>query len=82
MAVAILFSGLPISIFAQSALSADIKINGSNGPVTITNGQTWNYSWVSNGATACQITTPSGVSGITLAGNDGPINQITLGIQQ
>ncbi|MDO8565278.1 MAG: peptidoglycan-binding protein [bacterium] len=62
-----------ITGLAPSAVTADIKANDSDGPVTITNGTSWNYSWTSTGATACQLTSPSGVSGISLSGNDGPI---------
>lgn len=71
---ALLVSIFPTTIFAQSAISADIKANGSDGTVTINNGESWNYSWTSSVATACQLNSPSGVSGITLAGNDGPIS--------
>ena len=55
------------------AVIADIKANGSDGPVTVVNGDSWNYSWSSTNATACQLTSPSGVSGVTLSGTDGPI---------
>ncbi len=60
-------------IVPPPGVSADIKINGSDGPVTITQGAEWNYSWSSNNATACVITAPTGDSGVTLAGNGGPI---------
>jgi hypothetical protein len=53
-------------------VTADIKINGKDGLVTITSGQSYTYSWSSTGATACQLTSPA-VSGIDLAGNDGPV---------
>ena len=52
----------------------DIKINGSDGPVSINNGTDWTYSWVSNNATACTITSPSGVSGVSVSGTGGPIS--------
>lgn len=67
----VLFAGIPLTSFA--AVSADIDINGSDGPVTITDGDDWNYSWTSSNATACQLTSPSGTTGVTLAGNGGPI---------
>ncbi len=53
--------------------SVDIDINGSDGPVTITDGDDWNYSWTSSGATACEITSPTGTSGVSLSGSGGPI---------
>jgi len=70
--LAVFSTGIPAPLFA-AGLSADIKANGSDGPVTIEAGDEWNYSWTSDEATACQLTSPSGTSGITLAGNDGPI---------
>jgi fimbrial isopeptide formation D2 family protein len=69
--VAVFFAGTPISAFA--AMGADIKANGSDGPVTITDGDDFSYSWSSTDATACTLTSPSGDSGISLAGNGGPI---------
>ena len=54
-------------------VTADIKANGSDGPVTITSGDSWNYTWTSSNATSCQLTSPSGVSGVSLSGSDGPI---------
>ena len=59
---AVLISGLPIS--ASAALGADIKANGSDGPVTITNGDSFTYSWSSSNATACTLTSPTGDSEI------------------
>ncbi|MCR4279321.1 MAG: hypothetical protein NUV78_01130, partial [Candidatus Zambryskibacteria bacterium] len=56
-----------------SSIDADIKANGSNGPVTITQGDSWVYSWTSSSATACQLTAPGGESGVDLNGNGGPI---------
>ncbi len=68
---AVFFAGTPISAFA--AIGADIKANGSDGPVTITNGDSFSYEWSSIDATACTLTSPSGDSGVSLAGNGGPI---------
>ncbi|MEX0932317.1 MAG: hypothetical protein WDZ61_00275, partial [Parcubacteria group bacterium] len=73
MTAALVFAGFPLSIFAQTAPTVDIKANGQDGTVEVVNGESWNYSWTSSNATACQIETPTGVSGISLAGNDGPI---------
>jgi hypothetical protein len=58
---------------ALPAPTVDIDINGSDGPVTITDGEEWSYSWTSADATACEITSPSGVSGVALSGSGGPI---------
>src|SRR3989344_3166270 len=60
------------AIVPPTPVTVDIKANGSDGPVTITSGDSWNYSWSSNGATACVLTSPTGDSGISLAGNGGP----------
>lgn len=58
----------------ENVITVDIKVNGSDGPVTLSSGESWNYSWTSAGATVCQLTSPTGTSGVTLAGNGGPIN--------
>lgn len=52
---------------------ADIKVNDRDGTVTVGQSEPFYYSWTSTGLTACQISSPTGVSGISLAGNDGPI---------
>ena len=54
-------------------ITADIKANSSDGPITLNSGDPFSYSWTSTVATACQLTSPSGFSGITLNGTDGPI---------
>ena len=54
-------------------VTADIKINNSDGPVVIPNGDSWTYSWSSTNATACTLTSPTGDSGVTIVGNGGPI---------
>jgi hypothetical protein len=64
-------SSLPVSVFA--ALSADIKVNGSDGPVTINSTESFTYSWSSTDATACQMTSPI-TSGVTLSGTGAPLN--------
>jgi hypothetical protein len=49
------------------AVTADIKANGSDGPVTINSGATFSYTWSSANATSCQLTSPS-TSGISTTG--------------
>src|SRR3989344_3015407 len=70
MALAVFSIGIPV---AYAAISADIKANGSDGPVTINDGDSWNYTWTSDSATACTLTAPTGDSGISLSGSGGPI---------
>ncbi|MEK7227507.1 MAG: peptidoglycan-binding domain-containing protein [Patescibacteria group bacterium] len=70
LALAVFSMGVPV---AYAALTADIKANGSDGPVTVTNGDSWTYSWTSTVATACTLTSPTGDSGISTAGSGGPI---------
>src|SRR3990167_6670034 len=70
--VAVFFSAVPISVSA--AISTDIKANDSDGPVAVVNGNSFTYSWSSVEATACALTSPTGNSGISLAGSGGPID--------
>ncbi|MDB5194341.1 MAG: secreted agglutinin [Parcubacteria group bacterium] len=56
----------------SSPVTADIKINGSDGPVTINNGDAYTYSWSSTNATACQLTSPA-ASGISTNGTSASI---------
>lgn len=58
---------------SASVPTVDVKANGSDGPVIITQGDSYTYTWVSANATACQQTTPT-VSGTTLSGASGPIS--------
>lgn len=61
-------------VTAPEVVTADIKANGSDGPVTINSGDSWNYSWTSSNATACVITSPTGPTGsLEAVGSDGPI---------
>jgi len=53
-------------------VSADIKANGSDGPVTITDGDSYIYTWSSTNATVCAITSPF-PSGSTLNGTSTPV---------
>lgn len=52
---------------------ADIKVNGHDGPVDLQPHEEFTYTWNAPDATACQLTSPSGISGISLRGMDGPI---------
>ncbi len=45
----------------------DVKVNGSDGPVTLSSGSTYTYTWNSTNSTACQQVSPT-VSGVTLNG--------------
>src|SRR3989344_7084740 len=70
LVVAIFFAGIPSSVFAAPIV--DIKVNDSDGPVMVS-GEEFVYSWTSTEATACTLTSPTGVSGISLAGVGAPI---------
>ena len=70
LALAIFFIGIPTTF---AAVGADIKANGSDGPITINNGDSWDYSWTSTDSTACTLSSPTGDSGISLSGSGGPI---------
>lgn len=49
--------------------SADLKVNGLDGPVVMVDGEPLIYSWTSADATACQLFTSTGdKSGITVEG--------------
>jgi len=56
-----------------ATLSADIKANGSDGPVNLNTGDTYTYSWTSTNVTACQLTSPV-ASGISTSGNSATIS--------
>src|SRR3989344_4189812 len=49
-------------------VTVDIKGNDSDGPITINNDDSYTYSWISTGATACILTSPTGESEISLSG--------------
>ncbi|OHA95818.1 MAG: hypothetical protein A3C70_00275 [Candidatus Zambryskibacteria bacterium RIFCSPHIGHO2_02_FULL_43_14] len=49
-------------------VTVDIKVNDSDGPITINNDDSYTYSWISTGATACILTSPTGESEISLSG--------------
>ncbi len=53
---AVFFVSTPLSVSA--AVTVDIKANGSDGPVTITDGDSYSYAWTSTGATTCDFTSP------------------------
>ncbi|MBX4195369.1 peptidoglycan-binding protein [Candidatus Parcubacteria bacterium] len=55
-----------------AAPTIDLKANGSDGPVTVTSGSAYTYTWTSSNATACQTSSPV-TSGVTLAGS-GTVN--------
>src|SRR4051812_41223165 len=71
--VCVFLVSTPITVSASSTPIVDIKINGSDGPVTITVGKNFTYSWSSEDVSACQLTSPSGESGVSLDGSGGPI---------
>ncbi|MBX4200468.1 hypothetical protein KW790_03365, partial [Candidatus Parcubacteria bacterium] len=56
----------------DDVISIDVKANASDGPVVINQGDTYTYSWVSNGATSCLQTSPVN-SGISLVGQSASI---------
>jgi hypothetical protein len=50
-----------------------IEVNGMNDIVILRNAESFSFSWASPDAAICQISTPSGVSGISRVGSDGPV---------
>ena len=56
----------PITVSAAPVV--DIKANGADGTVTINDGDSYAYTWTSDGATQCVFTSPF-PSGVTLNGN-------------
>jgi hypothetical protein len=55
-------------------VEADLKINGQDDRFASAGDEPFSYTWNAADATACQITSPTGVSGITRKGMDGPID--------
>ncbi len=55
-----------------ASVTVDVKANGSDGPITINNGDSYTYTWNSTLATSCLQTSPIN-SGIALAGDSGPV---------
>jgi hypothetical protein len=67
--------GLASSTIPTGTLpTVDVKANGSDGPITINQGDSYTYTWTSANATSCQMVSPTN-SGVTLQGTDGPIDQ-------
>lgn len=52
---------------------AEIRVNGSKGVVSLEDRTGFTYTWSSPDATGCQLRSPTGISGITRIGMDGPI---------
>ncbi len=57
---------------SNPVVTVDIKANGSDGPVTLINGEPYTYTWNSTHATSCVLTSPIN-SGISIAGTSGSI---------
>jgi hypothetical protein len=60
-------------IEAKEWVTVDIKVNGLDDAVELRPGHSYTYTWSALDGTACQIITPTGVSGITRRGEDGAI---------
>lgn len=71
--VLVLANSVPSGILRAAGPSVDLKVNGSDGPVTLNTGDTYTYTWNSNGASACQMTSPV-ISGVSLAGTSDTID--------
>ncbi len=71
--VTFIASCFPMVSFADTLVSADIKVNGSDGPVTIQQGDSFTYSWSSSNSSSCQMTSPINGS-ITLSGTGSAID--------
>ncbi len=56
----------------NNQVSVDIVANGSNGPLTLTNGETFVYTWNSTNATYCEFTSPAS-SGASVTGTSATI---------
>ncbi len=69
MMVFVLGASFPLGALADTIVTVDIKANGSDGPITITDGDSYSYDWSSLNASSCQITSPAN-SGIPLSGSD------------
>lgn len=69
MMVFVLGASFPLGALADTIVTVDIKANGSDGPITITDGDSYSYDWTSLNASSCQITSPAN-SGIPLSGSD------------
>jgi hypothetical protein len=61
-----------IGTTTSPAVSVDIVANGSDGPLTLTNGAPYIYSWSSQNATACEFTSPS-YSSVSVSGSSTSI---------
>ncbi|MDB5254273.1 MAG: secreted agglutinin [Parcubacteria group bacterium] len=57
-------SGGPVG---PSIPTVDVKANGSDGPVVLSLGQTFTYTWVSTNATSCDLASPS-TTGLATSG--------------
>ncbi len=69
MMMFVLSASFPLGALADTIVTVDIKANGSDGPITITDGDSYTYNWTSSNATSCQLTSPVN-SGIPLSGFD------------
>lgn len=68
------YASTPERLPTYESIGADINIDHADGPViTVRKDQAFEYSWTSSSATACELYTPIGPSGISLNGTGGPI---------
>ena len=65
---------LPALVLPPALPTVDVLANGSNGPLVLSSTDTYTYSWTSANATACQQSSPSPLSGITLSGSSATID--------
>ncbi|MES2214279.1 MAG: hypothetical protein V4465_02760 [Patescibacteria group bacterium] len=54
-------------------VTVDVKANGSDGPITITPGSSYTYTWTSSNATACEQTSPA-LTGVATSGVSTPVD--------
>ncbi len=58
---------VPVNVTIAPLINADIKANGSDGPISIPAGTSATLSWTSNGATSCTVN-PGGLTGTSNSG--------------
>lgn len=58
-------SDAPFTLVAAGTLKADLKVNGSDGPVVLAPGTTYTVSWNTDNAHRCDIHYPSDAGGLT-----------------
>ena len=69
-------SDLVVVNISGSAPTADIKANGSDGPITVASGQSVTLGWTSSNATSCSVS-PGNLTGTSGTQSTGPLTTTT-----